>query len=205
MKPLISGKASAVRKSRIGSALSVSMWPSSCDLVGALPAATLSCLRRFCVDRMPLVKPAEITGWPLRITTSVVTAMGSVVPASPQKNSGIGSPLYLPGCAVGEGGTGCRPATGQADRRDLVFDLEAFRADLGGVAAAAQREIAPGEFLIGQTLVSCSSQSGLDWVLKAAQAGRMRRSISLPSSARWMRVIMKPRQSLISSSVRHAR
>jgi hypothetical protein len=39
-------------------------------------------------------------------------------------------------------------------------------------------------FWIGQTLVSCSFQSGFDCVLKAAHAGRMRRSTSLLSSSR---------------------
>ena len=60
-------------------------------------------------------------------------------------------------------------------------------------------------FWMGQTLVSCSSHLGLDWVAKATQVGRLRRSTSWPFKSRWMRVIMKPRQPSIFPSVFHTR
>src|SRR3954470_18043654 len=102
MNPAISGSASAVRNDRTESGLSVLMWFVRSFLVGARPAGVFNCLRMFCVDRMPLVKPAAIAVLPSLATTSVVTKTSFVVTGSVQKNSGMGSPVYLLGSALGD-------------------------------------------------------------------------------------------------------
>src|SRR5947207_11671209 len=91
---LSAGSTSPARNVRIGSP-GFLMWASICGLVGALPSGVTSCLRRFCVERIPLLKKAD-TSPKLSVTLNSL-----VSPASPQTNIGIGLPLYLPGCAVG--------------------------------------------------------------------------------------------------------
>src|SRR6267142_6352086 len=79
------------------------MCLSTSLLVGARPVGVLSCLRKFCVERIPFVKAAVMS------PKSLVTMTSLVSTGAPQKNNGITLPLYFPGCAVGEGGTGIRP------------------------------------------------------------------------------------------------
>src|SRR4051794_8532735 len=190
------GSTSPARNVRIGSSNFAGslICLSMSALVGALPAAVFSCLRRFCVDRMPLLKKAD-TSPKLSVTWNSL-----VSPASPQTNIGIGVPLNLPGCAVGEGGTATRP--GACGPTGTISYLARKGARTCNVLRLRRKVRSRQEnFWIRQTLVSCSSNFGLDWVLKATHAGNSRRS----SVSRLMRVIMKPRQSLILPSVFHAR
>src|SRR6266849_5859908 len=147
---------------------SFSMCASTSFLVGARPLGVLSCLRRFWVDSMPFVKATEMS------PKSSVTRNAFVWIAAPHTNSGIGVPLYLPGCVVDEGGTAGRPWPGRPTGTISYFALKS-----GGRVALVLRlfrsvRSRQENFWIGQTLVSCSSQSGFDCVSKATHVGRIR-------------------------------
>src|SRR5439155_23695379 len=83
------------------------------------PSGVPSCFRRFCVERMQLVKVTEMS------PKSLVTRISSVWIESPQMNNGIGAPLYLPGCAVGEDETGARPGPTSPTGTTSYVDLKA--------------------------------------------------------------------------------
>lgn len=109
--------------------------------------------------------------------------------------------MYLPGWAVSLAGMGVRPAfIGPTGRISYFTRRGPVRVDsvLRLLRSVRSRQ---ENFWIGQTLVSCSSQSGLDWDLKATQEGSTRRS---PVS-RKTRVTMKPRHPSILPSASQAR
>src|SRR6266567_3558401 len=158
----------------------------------------------FCVDRMPLVKPAATAVLPFLLTRSVVTKTSLVTAGSVQKNSGMGAPVYLLGSALADFGTGLRSGASLPTATISYFTLKSGART--SVVSRERRKVRSRQlnFWIGQTLVSCSSHFGLDCVLNAAQAGRIR-LVTCPAVSVWIRVIMKPRQSSIFPSVCQAR
>src|SRR6266508_3049439 len=131
---------------------------------------------------MPFVKATEMS------PKSPVTRISSVWIGSPQMNNGIGVPLYLPDCAVGEAGTAGRPGPGSPTGTISYLALNAGGRVVRVLRLLRSVSSRQENFWIGQTLVSCSSHLGFDWVSKATHVGRFRRSTSCPSASRWRRV-----------------
>src|SRR5690349_4044947 len=129
---------------------------------------------------MPLVNPAATAVLSFFVTISVVTKTSLVSTGSVQKNSGMGSPVYFFGSASGDLGTGLRPG---ADLPTAAISYFTWKSGSRTPVVSRERRSVRSRqlnFWIGHTLVSCASQSGFDCVLKAAQAGRIRR-VTLPA------------------------